>query len=211
MTQITFIWFMFGMLPFISLENSSKFILFNVFIFDFTEFCSCLSWDWSWLTHKMISKLFLTARIVAYLFNIGIKSVLGICNTKPRYWCWIFFIGIHQASIARLQLVQNAAARFLTSASKQEPITPILASSVSRVYFKILLLDFDQCKVLTIFLSYFLCPPLLFNLYSSFVFLSFTFFLRWISAALFNFLKSDLMCDFFFPVTYVKKVNLSNI
>lgn len=84
MTQMTFIWFMSGMLPFILLVNSSKFMLFNVFvIFDFTELCSCLSWDWSWLTHKMISKLFLTVRTVAYLFDIDIKSVLGICNTKP--------------------------------------------------------------------------------------------------------------------------------
>lgn len=135
-----------GMLPFILLVKSSKFMLFNVFvIFDFTEICSCLSWDWSWLTHKIISKLFLTVRTVAYLFNIDIKSVLGICNTKPRYWYWIVFIGIHQASIAHLHLVQNAAARFfLSSASKREHITQILASSVLPVHFKKFLFVFKS-------------------------------------------------------------------
>lgn len=43
-------------------------------------------------------------------------------------YCYAFFVGISQASVACLLVVQKAAARFLSGASKREHITPILAS-----------------------------------------------------------------------------------
>ena len=56
-------------------------------------------------------------------------------------------MGISEASIARLQLVQNAAARLLTNTRKYDHITPILASLHwlpvrFRIHLKILLFAF---------------------------------------------------------------------
>ncbi len=59
-------------------------------------------------------------------------------------YCNALYVGVSPASIARLQLVQNAAARLLTKAHRREHISPILASLhwltvCYRIYFKILL------------------------------------------------------------------------
>ncbi len=42
--------------------------------------------------------------------------------------CSALFVGISQAFLSRLQLVQNAAARLVTGAHRQEHISPVLAS-----------------------------------------------------------------------------------
>lgn len=56
-------------------------------------------------------------------------------------------MGVSQSSLARLQLVQNAAARLLTRVKKHQHITPVLASLHwlpvrFRIKFKILLLTY---------------------------------------------------------------------
>ncbi len=43
-------------------------------------------------------------------------------------YCNSLYLGLPLSSIARLQIVQNAAARLLTRAKKTEHVTPILAS-----------------------------------------------------------------------------------
>ncbi len=62
---------------------------------------------------------------------------LGVCFN-------LFYVGLDQSSLQRLQLVQNAAARLLTGTKKYEYITPVLASLHwlpvrFRIEFKILL------------------------------------------------------------------------
>ena len=59
------------------------------------------------------------------------------------------YFGVSQSSLARLQSVQNAAARLLTGTRKREHITPVLASLHwlpvhFRVHFKILLFVFKS-------------------------------------------------------------------
>ena len=67
--------------------------------------------------------------------------------TSRLDYCNALYLGASQASISRLQLVQNAAARLLTGTRRQEHITPVLASLHwlpvrFRVDFKILLFAF---------------------------------------------------------------------
>ncbi len=62
-------------------------------------------------------------------------------------YCNSLYLGLPKSLLARLQMVQNAAARLLTGAKKHDHITPILASlhwlPVSfRIQFKILLIVF---------------------------------------------------------------------
>ncbi len=65
-----------------------------------------------------------------------------------------FIWGINQASLNRLQKVQNAAARLLTGVSKRDHITPVLISLHwlqirYRIDFKVLLLVFKALNGLT--------------------------------------------------------------
>lgn len=73
------------------------------------------------------------------VINSLIFSRLDYCNS--------LYSGINQSSLARLQLVQNAAARLLTGTRRRDHITPILASLhwlpvIFRINFKILLFVF---------------------------------------------------------------------
>uniref|UniRef100_A0A3B3HT18 Reverse transcriptase domain-containing protein n=1 Tax=Oryzias latipes TaxID=8090 RepID=A0A3B3HT18_ORYLA len=73
------------------------------------------------------------------LIHAFISTRLDYCNA--------LYVGLSQKLLARLQLVQNAAARLLTGTRKQEHITPILASLHwlpvrLRIDFKILLFVF---------------------------------------------------------------------
>ena len=67
--------------------------------------------------------------------------------TSRLDYCNAVYVGVNQASISRLQLVQNAAARLLTGTRKQEHISPVLASLHwlpvrYRIDFKVLLFAF---------------------------------------------------------------------
>jgi len=55
------------------------------------------------------------------------KVIHCFISTKLDY-CNALYIGVSQASLSRLQLVQNAAARLLTRTGRREHITPVLAS-----------------------------------------------------------------------------------
>lgn len=86
-------------------------------------------------------KSFLSSRDFQKLLHIFISSRLDYCNG--------LYIGISQASLSRLQRVQNAAARLLTGTKKREHITPVLSSlhwlPVSfRINFKILMFVFKS-------------------------------------------------------------------
>ena len=81
-------------------------------------------------------------------FNDFERVIHAFISTRLDY-CNALYVGVNQASLARLQLVQNAAARLLTGARKHEHITPILASLHwlpvhFRINFKILLFVFKS-------------------------------------------------------------------
>ncbi|KAI2648261.1 putative RNA-directed DNA polymerase from transposon BS [Labeo rohita] len=81
-------------------------------------------------------KHFLTPKTLEMAVHAFVTSRLDYCNS--------LYCGISKSQIARLQLVQNAAARLLRKCRKHEHITPILKDlhwlPVSqRIHFKILL------------------------------------------------------------------------
>ncbi len=65
-------------------------------------------------------KSFLSFNDLEVVIHAFISIRLDYCNS--------LYAGINQFSLSRLQLVQNAAARFLTGTKKREPLTPVLAS-----------------------------------------------------------------------------------
>ncbi len=74
------------------------------------------------------------------------KVIHGFITSRLDY-CNALYLGLPKSLLARLQMVQNAAARLLTGAKKHDHITPILASlhwlPVSfRIQFNILLIVF---------------------------------------------------------------------
>ncbi len=74
------------------------------------------------------------------------KVIHAFVSTRLDY-CNSIYMGINQSSLARLQMVQNAAARLLTGVRKREHITPVLISLHwlpvhFRIDFKVLLLVF---------------------------------------------------------------------
>ena len=77
-------------------------------------------------------------------FNDFECLIHAFISTRLDY-CNALYTGINHASLARLQLVQNAAACLLTRTRKRDHITPILASLHwlpvhFRIHFKMLLL-----------------------------------------------------------------------
>ncbi len=84
----------------------------------------------------------ITWRISCYDFKIIWKS----CTL---HYCNALYVGVSGSSIARLQMVQNAAARHLTGTRKYEHISPILASLHwlpvhFRITFKMILFVFKS-------------------------------------------------------------------
>ncbi len=84
-------------------------------------------------------KSFLSFNDLEVVIHAFISIRLDYCNS--------LYAGINQFSLSRLQLVQNAAARFLTGTKKRESITPVLASLhllpvKFRVDFKVLVFVF---------------------------------------------------------------------
>ncbi len=87
-------------------------------------------------------KHFLNATTLEIVVHAFITSRLDYCNS--------LYCGISKSQITRLQLVQNAAARFIQNSRKCDHITPILRALhwlpiQFRIHFKILLL---VCKSL---------------------------------------------------------------
>ncbi len=88
---------------------------------------------------RIISKLkyILSFRDLESIIHAFVSSRIDYCNSV--------YIGIAQGQLSRLQLVQNAAARFLTRTKKREIITPVLVSLhwlpvEFRIEFKIVLM-----------------------------------------------------------------------
>lgn len=77
------------------------------------------------------------------------ERVIHAFITTRLDYCNALYIGVNQASLSRLQMVQNAAARLLTGTRKREHIMPVLASLhwlpvCFRIKFKILLFVFKS-------------------------------------------------------------------
>lgn len=73
-----------------------------------------------WKIGLCIDISFLSFNDLEVVIHAFISIRLDYCNS--------LYAGINQFSLSRLQLVQNAAARFLAGTKKREPITPVLAS-----------------------------------------------------------------------------------
>lgn len=89
------------------------------------------------------------AKVKPILERQHFETVILAFITSRLDYCNALYFGVSQSSLARLQLVQNAAACLLTGACKREHITPILASLHwlpvhFRVHFKILLFVFKS-------------------------------------------------------------------
>ena len=89
------------------------------------------------------------AKVKPILTKKHLETVIHAFITSRLDYCNSLYVGVSQSSLARLQLVQNAAARLLTGTRKREHITPILASLHwlpvhFRVHFKILLFAFKS-------------------------------------------------------------------
>ena len=87
------------------------------------------------------------AKIKPILQKKHFETVIHAFVTTRLDYCNALYVGVSGSSIARLQLVKNAAARLLTGTRKYEHISPVLASLHwlpvdFRVHFKILLFAF---------------------------------------------------------------------
>lgn len=147
-------------------ENKSEFIIFGPkenCVFDFDQ--GCLSpyntkcarnlgflFDSSLNFDKQISsvvkscfyQLRLLSKVKPVLSRRNLETAVHAFITSRLDYCNSLYYGISQASISRLQLVQNAAARLLEGKRKFDHITPILMSLhwlpvKYRIEFKILL------------------------------------------------------------------------
>ena len=104
------------------------------------------------------------AKVKPLLAQQHFETVIHAFITLRLDYCNALYFGVNQSSIARLQLVQNAAARLLTGVRKREHITPILASLHwlpvhFRVHFKIILFVFKSLNGLVpLYLSELLHP-----------------------------------------------------
>ncbi len=92
-------------------------------------------------------KSLIISRLKSTLSFQDLDKVIHAFITSRLDYCNSLYLGLPKSLLARLQMVQNAAARLLTGAKKHDHITPILASlhwlPVSfRIQFKILLIVF---------------------------------------------------------------------
>lgn len=99
----------------------------------------------------MVKNSYNQLRIISRLKSIlsfqDLEKVIHAFITSRLDYCNSLYVGLPQSSLARLQLVQNAAARLLTGTKKHAHISPVLASlhwlPVNfRIQFKILLIVF---------------------------------------------------------------------
>lgn len=100
---------------------------------------------------NVVSSNFYHLRLLAQIkpvlsFNDFEQVIHAFISTQLDY-CSALYAGLNQTSVARLQLVQNAAARLLTGTRTYDHITVILARLhwlpvCFRIEFKILLFTF---------------------------------------------------------------------
>ncbi|XDV17969.1 hypothetical protein PO909_023757 [Leuciscus waleckii] len=87
------------------------------------------------------------AKVKPFLSCSDLEKTIHTFISSRLDYCNALYIGLNQASLHRLQLVQNAAARLLTNTRKHDHITPVLYSLhwlpvEFRIQFKILLFVF---------------------------------------------------------------------
>ncbi len=68
------------------------------------------------------------SKLKSFLSFKDFEIIIHICISSRLDYCNGLYVGIDQASLTRLQMVQNAAAHLLMGARNQGHITPILAS-----------------------------------------------------------------------------------
>ena len=89
------------------------------------------------------------AKVKPFLSTKHFETVIHAFITSRLDYCNALYLGASQSSLARLQLIQYAAAHLLTGTRKREHITPILASLHwlpvhFRIHFKVLLFTFKS-------------------------------------------------------------------
>ncbi|KAL0152338.1 hypothetical protein M9458_052061, partial [Cirrhinus mrigala] len=94
-------------------------------------------------------QLRLMAKVKPYLPSNQLEKLVHMFISTRLDYCNSLYHGLDSASIRRLQLVQNAAARLLTGIRRYDHITPVLQSLhwlpvPFRIQFKILLLVFKS-------------------------------------------------------------------
>ena len=96
-------------------------------------------------------QLCLLAKVKPFLNRHDLEKAIHALISSRLDYCNALYIGLNQTSISRLQLVQNAAARFLTNTSRRAHITPVLHTLHwlpvrFRIDFKSLLFAFKALK-----------------------------------------------------------------
>ena len=86
-------------------------------------------------------------KISKYLSRESLKTLVHAFITSRLDYCNSLFYGLPKYHLSKLQRVQNAAARLVTSTRKYDHITPVLYNLhwlpvFYRIYFKILILTF---------------------------------------------------------------------
>lgn len=107
----------------------------------------CLDKQISNVVKNSFYQLRVISRLKSFLSHNDLEIVIHAFITSRLDYCNSLYLGLPQASLRRLQLVQNAAARLLTGTRRREHITPILASLhwlpiLFRIQFKVLLFVF---------------------------------------------------------------------
>ena len=94
------------------------------------------------------------AKVKPFLSRQQFETVIHAFVTTRLDYCNSLYMGVSGSSLARLQWVQNAAARLLTGTRKYDHISPILASLHwlpihFRIHFRILLFTFKSLNGMT--------------------------------------------------------------
>lgn len=89
------------------------------------------------------------SKIKSFLSNASLEVAILAFITSRLDYCNSLFYGVSKSQISRLQVVQNAAARFLNGGKKFDHVTPLLRSLhwlpvQYRIHYKILLLVYKS-------------------------------------------------------------------
>lgn len=101
-------------------------------------------------------QLRLLSKVKPFLNRTDLERTIHAFISSRIDYCNALYVGVSQSALSRLQLVQNAAARFLTNTPRRQHITPVLFAlhwlPVSfRIDFKILLFVFKALNGLAPF------------------------------------------------------------